>query len=248
MRTIPQISLFLLLCNIVHASETPPPVLCTYYTPSHKELATQWLLPSVKDDVEVIIRKGIQQCTSATYRQSNWTKTTRDKVHFIIKTIENHMGGIVIFADADITLFRPVVEELTELLTGKEFIAQIDRPGKICSGFFALRANKKTLKLWRAVLQYMNENHNISDQDALHHFLTPNRNVFDIVWDFLPITYFGCGTFKGKGGFWRPGKNVRIPDNPAMFHANYTRFCNKIAVLTYVKSMVESRNKKKENG
>lgn len=219
----------------------PHVVLCTFYTESHKKLAEQWLLPSISDDFEVIVGTGKQYCQSATYYHDGWTKTTKNKVQFIIETIKNHSGDIVIFSDADITFFKPIKQEIIEFLQKNEFVIQIDSPGKLCSGFFALRANKKMLNLWEAIYAYMCTNEDISDQNALNHFVSPKKNVFKIVWDFLPATYFGGGTFKKS--LWRPGDKLFIPENPAIFHANWTRFCYKIDMLMYVKKVINARKR-----
>jgi len=218
----------------------PHVVLCTFYTKSHEQLATEWLLPSIQDtDLEIIIGYGEQYCSSATYLHTGWTKTTKNKVEFIIETIQNNMGNIVIFADADIVLFRPIKDEIVHFLKTKEFVVQIDTPDKkLCSGFFALIANEKTLNLWQAIREYMQES-GVSDQGALNHFLSIHKNQFDIEWDFLPSTYFGGGTFKKR--LWKPGKHTHIPQNPAMFHANWTAYNNKVTLLSHVKTVVEKR-------
>jgi len=235
----------LILLNFTYLhTQTPRVILCTYYTPSHKQMAQEWLITSIQDDFEIIIGTGKQQCSSATYLQNGWTKTTREKVKFIIKTIKENINSIVIFADADIMFLKPIKKEIINLLFNKDFVGQIDRPGKLCSGFVAMWANNKTLALWKAVLEYMQAHHEISDQDALAHFLRPNKNIFNLAWDFLPTTYFGGGTFKKRG--WKPGKNLIIPENPAMFHANYTKHCYKIAMLTYVKKVIKKRQKKEQ--
>lgn len=236
------IALVLMLIGYTNTyPQTPRVILCTYYTDSHKKLATEWLLPSIKDNFEIIIGSGEQHCPSATYLQHGWTKTTKNKVEFIVDTIENNLGSIVIFADADIVLFRPIKNEIISLLETKEFVVQLDSEGKLCSGFFALRANNKTLKLWQEIGLYMQKTAKMSDQGGLNHFLSPKKNIFDIEWDFLPTTYFGGGTFRKS--FWYPGKKLHVPDNPAMFHANWTRFSYKIAMLTHVTDIVKSRRK-----
>lgn len=235
----------LILCNNAYVcSQNPHIILCTYYTESHKKLATEWLLPSIQDDFEIIIGSGEQHCPTATYLQQGWTKTTKNKVEFITETIKNNLGSIVIFADADIVFFKSIKNDILSFLEDKEFVVQLDSDGKLCSGFFALRANQKTLTLWREIGLYMQKTAKMSDQGALNHFLNPRKNIFALEWAFLPTTYFGGGTFRKS--FWYPGKKLHVPENPAMFHANWTRFSYKIAMLTHVTDVVKSRKKQKK--
>ncbi len=236
---------YTLLCSthFAFSNVQQPVILCTYFTESHKTLAHEWMLPSIKDDFTIIIGNGEQVCPNASYFSPGWTKTTLDKVNFIISVIENNMGAIVIFADTDIIFFRPIKKQIIDLLEEKEFVVQKDAPDKtLCSGFFALKANTKTLQLWQAVQGYMEKNSSKCDQWGLNNFLNPHKNSFDIAWSFLPTEHFcGGGTFKKR--LWKPGRKAIVPSNVAMFHANYTHYQNKIAMLTYVKKIVTSRQK-----
>ncbi len=220
-------------------------VFCTFYTPSHAHMAEEWLLPSLKDIFdEISIGTAQQDGHSATFLKEGWTTTTRNKVAFIIDTIKKNMGSIIIFADADIFLFCPIKDEIMQLLESHDFVIQIDKPGTACSGFFALYAQGKTLKLWEKTLSIMEHDHTVSDQKALNRVL--KKNKISLSWTFLPTTYFGGGTF-GKG-YWRPGKKLIIPQNPRMFHANYTRYAHKVAMLTYVKMFYLKELKGEKNG
>ena len=209
-------------------------IVCTYYTPSHKELATEWLLPSIKDTVDIVVGTGPQVCPTAQFYTQGWTQTTLHKVLFIIHTIANHMGRIIVFADPDIIFLQPIEPIIRQLLIDKEFVVQQDTPKKmLCSGFFALIANEKTLKLWQGVADFIYKHPNICDQGALNYCLNRRINRYNISWAFLPTTHFcGGGTFKKRE--WKPGKKVIIPKTACMFHANFADYQHKIAYLAAV--------------
>lgn len=216
-------------------------VLCTFYTPSHEPLAKKWLLPSIQDDIPVIIGTAAQECPEATFYKPGWTNTTRKKVQFIIDVLEQHPDHIIIFADADITIFRPIAQELSQLLNNEyDFLAQIDKPTVACSGFFVMKSTPAIKTLWHLVLDIMEQDHTISDQKALNRALKKYAVKLNISWGLLPETYCGGGTF-GKRS-WKPGQYIRIPKNIALFHANYTPYTYKESFLESVCTIVAQRN------
>lgn len=213
-------------------------ILCTYFTESHTTLAREWMLPSLQDNFEVIIGTGEQVCPQATFYTQGWTQTTLDKACFIKDVIQNNQGRIIIFADPDIIFFKPIESLIRHALQDAEFVVQKDAPDKtLCSGFFALRANEKTLQLWQGVVSFMEKYRTICDQGALNYCINRRINRFGIKWAFLPTDYFcGGGTFKKRS--WKPGKKIIVPKTTCMFHANYASYPHKTAYLEYVRTSI----------
>ena len=227
--------------TIKRANSNEKIILCTFFTPSHEGMAREWLFSTIQDDFEMIIGRASQECPTATYYKESWTKTTRKKVLHIIDTIKKNMGRIMIFADADITLFGPVRNIINNLLTTNDIVIQKDDPqGNWCTGFFAQRCNYKILDLWEKVYHYMLTNKTTSDQRAFKHIFKKINP--DIAWSYLPISSFmGGATFTGKG--WSPGDELFIPEDILMFHANHVLkggVTNKIAMLEYVSKIVKA--------
>ncbi len=76
--------------------------------------------------------------------------------------------------------------------------------------------------------------------EVLFNQLRKIKNPHNVQWDYLPIEFFGGGTLTGKP--WRPGQRLPVPGNIIMHHANWTvGIKNKIAQLTYVRKVVNSR-------
>jgi hypothetical protein len=178
-----------------------------------------------------------------------WTKTTMRKVDLIIRAIQENWGKIFIFSDVDIQFFRPVKNFILILMKGKDILMQKNNPeGVLCTGFFACRANEKTLQLWIDVKHTMEEKQLQSDQISFNQCIKrgSKKNSYDVVWDYLPHTFFGGGTLTGY--MWKPGMLLPIPYNIMLHHANYTRgIKNKIAQLIYVRDEVYKRRKKFKN-
>ncbi len=215
-------------------------ILCTFFTPSHEDMANKWLLPSIQDDFEIIIGTGPQECKSGSFMQDGWIETTRKKVLHIIDTIENNMGHTMIFADPDIQLFGPVGPHITKLLKNNDIVIQRDNPsGTFCTGFFAHRCNEQMADFWKQVNRYMLNNYpHKCDQRAFNEVVHKTQ----IKSAYLPSNFFmGAGTLSGKK--WNPGDKLEIPNDILMFHANYTAGLEKKEqLLKYVHDVVKQRS------
>ncbi len=236
-------TLFLLISNNL---KTEKMKLYALYTPSHTILKDEWFLPSLQDNFDLAIEFHEQTCSSASFMNVGWTRTTIKKIELIIQAIEENWGKVFIFSDVDIQFFAPIQKKIEKLIKGKDMVIQKNQPnGQLCSGFFACRANEKTLQLWKDAYEIMLNNKEISDQAALNKCLRGKykANKYNVVWDYLPAIFFGAGTLTGHG--WKPKRKLPVPKNIVLHHANWTRGIeNKIAQLTYVRKIVEERKKK----
>jgi len=174
---------------------------------------------------------------------AGWTDTTIRKVDLIIRAIKENWGSIFIFSDVDIQFFCPIQKRIFELMEGKDMIIQKNAPnGVLCSGFFACRGNEKTLRLWQDVKKTMQKSKLHSDQKSLNRCIKRHsqKNPYNVVWSYLPSTFFGGGTLTGRE--WYPGIHLKVPHGILMHHANWTKGVkNKIAQLVYVRKVVNKR-------
>ena len=222
--------------------------LYALYTPSHKILVDEFFLPSIKDNFEIVLVATKQTCPSAKFFNHGWRQTTIQKVDLIIRAIKENWGDIFIFSDVDIQFFRPIEQKiLKQMGDSLNLVIQKNSPnGAFCSGFFACRANEKTLHLFEDVRSVMKKT-NLSDQRSLNRCLRKRGlNQYGIKWEYLPIQFFGGGVLTGKR--WFPGVKLRIPGNIVMHHANWTiGIENKIAQLKYVLNFVQQKNTSNNN-
>lgn len=216
------------------------------YTPSHEILKDKFFLPSIQDDFEIVLEFAEQTSSAACFMSAGWTDTTLRKVELIIRAVEENWGDIFIFSDVDIQFFAPIQDIILELMEGKDIIMQRNNPeGVLCTGFFACRANEKTLQLWKDVKKAMQKNKSNSDQITFNQCIKKKRvkNPYGLTWDYLPAIFFGAGTLAAYPGYlWKPGRKLELPEGIVMHHANWTRGVkNKIAQLKYVKKMVRMK-------
>jgi hypothetical protein len=211
------------------------------YTPSHEVLKNEFFLPSLQDDFELVLQAHDQTCTSTQFMGEGWTDTTIKKVDLIIRAIEENWGDVFIFSDVDIQFFAPIEKIILSLMKDYDIIMQRNNPaGVLCTGFFACRANEKTLALWKDVKQNMQKDKEKSDQITFNQCIKSKKkdNPYGIKWNYLPPIFFGGGTLTGR--LWFPGQKLAIPKGIVLHHANWTRgIKNKIAQLNYVKNKVE---------
>jgi hypothetical protein len=220
--------------------------LYALYTPSHEVLKDQFFLPSIQDDFDVICEFCDQTCPTAGFMSEGWTQTTMRKVDLIIRAIHENWGKIFIFSDVDIQFFNSIHDTILMLMQDKDLVMQKNNPeGVLCTGFFACRGNEKTLHLWTDVKKTMQKKQLQSDQISFNQCIKrrSKKNPYNVVWSYLPDTFFGGGTLTGY--MWLPGQILPIPHDIIIHHANWTKGVkNKIAQLTYVRNHVYNTKSK----
>lgn len=213
--------------------------LYTFYTPSHESLFENWFLPSIQDEYELVIKVHEQKCISGNYMEEGWISTMKFKYALLIKAIIENYGSFFIFSDVDIQFFGSTENLIREALQDKDMVFQRDDPnGNLCTGFFACKANYRTLRLIYAVRSRLLSEDNKTSEQILLNMLIRSGDFDNVIWSYLPDNFFGGGSFSGE--LWEPGQNIQIPHNPLMHHANWTIGVeNKIEQLRYVRSCVE---------
>ncbi|MFH1876127.1 MAG: putative nucleotide-diphospho-sugar transferase [Candidatus Omnitrophota bacterium] len=232
--------------------------LYCYYTSAYEVLLQEWFLPSLKDDYTVILKRDDYGESCVMYKDKGWHHITREKTNFIISAIKDTWGDIFVFTDPDTQFFKETKQIVLRLSKHNDLVFQRDNPqGVLCSGFFACRANKKTLRLWEDIRNYIGTNGS-DDQDSLNHLLLSGPffrhwsarkrimlsrwgvNTYRIPWGYFPAEFYGAGALTGT--VWQPGMALSIPESIRMHHANYARGINdKIAQLRFVRNIIQSR-------
>lgn len=199
---------------------------------SHQDLTNQWFRPSLQDDYEVCLHET-EATGSGAYMDEDWSRAVEFKSETIIQAIRDNLGDNLIYSDVDIEFFAPTWGPIRRALRTHDIVCQMDTPfGLLCTGFFALRANKATLALWESVLQAVRTERR--DQPAFNRLIRTHQ---DLRIGTLPLQFFGTGTFRRK--LWKPGDRIHIPLSPILFHANWcVGTDHKKTLLRYVKDVV----------
>lgn len=214
--------------------------LYTFYTPSHKILLENYFLPSIKDNYEVIVAKIEDQvCPSARFYSKNWSLAVANKADLIIKAIEENWGNYFIYSDVDIQFFKPTEEYILSHIKDLDLLAQaathLVSEKRVCTGFMVIKANNKSLEIWRDIKNSLTKTNKYGDQHYFNQFL----KKYKINYELLPIEFYL------PANIWKVGDYLKIPSNIILHHANWTvGIDNKIKQLDYVQSLVEKLKSK----
>jgi|GEM_PF-2202970 len=202
------------------------------YSPSHETLKAEWFLRTLKDDYEVeLYRCDVQG--EGTYMQEDWSRAVLFKSAKIIEAIRENWGEVFVYSDVDVTFFAPTKRTILTCIAGKDIVCQLDDPvGNLCTGFFGIRANAATLRLWQEVQRAVEREGR--DQIAFNRLV---RKLEDLRAGYLPASFFGVGTFAGR--LFERKERFYVPAEPIMFHANWTvGVDNKITLLSKAQQIV----------
>ncbi len=212
--------------------------LYSFYTPSHEILLKKYFLPSIKDDYNVIIKKiSEQSCSTATFYSQNWYLAVANKADLIIDAIKENWGDFFIYSDVDIQFFKPTKPYITHIMntnTKLDLLGQASIPGRtiVNTGFMVIKANSRSLSLWKDIKYHLLTYKTNGDQYYLNKLLTKHK----IKHAVLPPTFY-----LPPGVLWAPGEQLKIPHDIILHHACWTKGIeNKIKQLEYVKSVVRS--------
>lgn len=213
----------------------------TIYSESHKLFYTNYFKPSLrklysKEELPIKVCEVVDIHGSDEYMSPEWVKSVQVKVDMLIDALEENKGGWFIYADCDIQFLKPFVEDIKEELQGYDLVGQQDDLD-ICTGFFAIKSNEKTLHLFRTIKKHFWSFRN--DQVAF--------NVFKNSISYKSLDkekYYTIGNFfNNLDGTheWDGVTNIIPPKNILVHHANFVRGVHrKIKLFDLIKSNYES--------
>ncbi len=135
---------------------------------SHRPLAEQWFLPSLKDPYLLQLDSDPSAGTG-NYKDSSWNRAIHKKVSLILRALRENPGEVFLFSDVDIQFFRKTEPWVLTLMARCDLAVLQDSPqGTLGTGFFACRSNAKTIRLWRDVQMEMALFPEKHDQEALN--------------------------------------------------------------------------------
>lgn len=225
-----------------------------FYTPSHEYFLENFFLPSIKDDYFLVLERHNQDCPTGIYENDGWNDTMKRKVELIIRAIKENPGKTFIHSDVDVQFFGRTKDLILKSISDKDIVFQRDRTenkekgfgGVYCAGFFACRGNERTLALFEDILTRMQDKNNTDNDETLLNDMLEHDNKHNVSFDYLPDIFWTPGIKYGDAGVmgknvyaWEPGKELDVPSEIVMHHANWTKGVeNKKMQLEYVKEKI----------
>lgn len=211
--------------------------LYSFYTPSHKVLFENFLLPTAKQEYEVVSKFFDSQiCKSAEFQSSGWRETQYNKVLFWMSAIQDNMGDLIVCSDVDVQ-FLGSSKSLIQNISGRnDLVFQKNNvSGDICSGFFVCRCSYKTYNFFEIVAKRLKAIMHLDgggEQYVIHELLKEG-------WHGLRIGRLDRSKFWCPGKHYEDLKSLNISTDMIVHHANWTKgIDNKIEQLQYLKSFV----------
>lgn len=200
--------------------------LVTYYTESHSNLFSNYFIPSLKDDFEIIEKCGRQISIDGNYFNDGFSETTKDKIKFLLETLQNtEENEVVLFCDVDIVFLGSIKDYLNEYLD-YDMVFQ-EGYGGLNTGFFIMKNNQKVRDLLDSVVKNCHMYHD--DQITLN-FLIKNTQLKYGIFD---VRVMSVADSIGPR-IW-VDEIFDIPEQTLVFHACWCAGVeNKIKLLDYV--------------
>jgi len=206
----------------------------TFFSESHEKMLNDYYLKTFpyEIDMDLVIRKIPQECSSASFMNSGWMNSMRKKMEYVMDAILETKGKdeFFIHSDCDIIFFNKFRDSIIDEL-GDNDIACIDDVSMLCAGFFIARPNDKILSLFQNVLKnmdYFGEGRGSGDQLAMNHFIK-QLNI-----KAKPLGKQYHNIFHSIKKEWTPevGDTFDMPNKIMLHHANFTRGIeNKLALM-----------------
>ncbi|MBU0580589.1 MAG: glycosyltransferase family 77 protein [Candidatus Margulisbacteria bacterium] len=210
--------------------------MLVHFTPSHKDLFNKLFKPSfdkyLKQEFNLIITEGKQECTTAKYYEKGWFKSVKQKIRHVKAFMEAKETGTFVFSDVDIEFFAPIKDQLIKELGDYNIAFQNDMSSGLCSGFYICKINPRTIMFFSKLLDEYNDKK--GDQWNINNRITHS----DLRFKALSKKFYNIRL--SSNNTWSPGIDINWPDDIIlMFHANWTEGIeNKIELVTDYKKHI----------
>jgi len=178
---------------------------CAAYSDSHRPFLDKFFLKTFPFEfgVSLILERMPQKCRTGWLFADGWRDQMVEKQKFINKSLETFfLNEILVFCDVDVCFYGDVKEDLLECLGGNDIAFMKDHNSDEfgrCGGFFILKSNDKTRKLFRQVLFNLSSfnkseatTFQTSEQQTINSVL---NSMPDLKWTYLPLRYYTHGLY-----------------------------------------------------
>lgn len=195
--------------------------LYCFYTESHRELFEQVLKPSVEkfNEFELVYTIG-EQMTEQYCGQPDWGKQTFQKAQAMFRAVKENEGSTILWSDVDVVFLSKFKTKLLNKIKNFDLVSQDSDDRNLCSGFFAVKCNSKTIEVFERVAKdksfYVNDPTGLTDQKALN-FYSKTLNT-----SLLDRNIFWSDRYDWEINQWRAfnGEILAPPASAVIAHAN----------------------------
>lgn len=141
--------------------------LISYFTPSHADMFTRYVLPEAGKFDDCRVLRFDQTCPTGSFKSAGWNDCMLDKLRALLTLPTD--GVPTIYVDADVALlpgFKEWAEDYAAEL-GPGDVAFSDDVIQWCAGVMAFHSTQRVREWWQTIF-YLAQAWNIPDQDVIH--------------------------------------------------------------------------------
>lgn len=156
-------------------------------SPSHDVLRDTIFLPTLRDPWE-LIEIRVEVPGNGDFRSDGFYEAVAVRTRRYVELVRRFAGEIIVFSDVDIQWFQPVQADLLREMEDLDMVFQRDHATKrkVNVGFFALRANARSLDLLIRTADAAERR--LSDQNFVNELV--QHDAMPCRFGLLPATYF----------------------------------------------------------
>lgn len=185
--------------------------------PNYMEIYRNHFKDSVPEDLE-IVEHYVDISNDVKYLDFNYFEVLRSRLEIVIESLRENTNEIEIWSDTDI-VFNPHNEEkLSELIPkwmgSKNFIFQRlhAEDSYICSGFYAVKKNERSLEFLEFVYEIMERHPNLyPDEKVINEIFRRQKEKWGDCLEYFPCRKIAAESNKGL---------VEKSDETILYHAN----------------------------
>ena len=193
--------------------------LATFWTPSHRDMAREFVLDRVRGFTDIVAVEYPQQCPSGSFKQPGWNACMDDKLRLLLDLPTDDQPTLYVDADC---LLLPGVERWAEETAARlqpDEIAYSNDVIQWCAGVMLFHTTKAVRDWWRLVLD-MSRLLDLPDQETIA-VLRQYAKRLPVPMSCLPASRVANWGTLGNRTPWA-GEPFTVPSSAVVWHANWT--------------------------
>lgn len=221
------------------------------FTPSHKDMFEDYLLPSIPKDDRIELKVIEHEQVAEDIPQFNsvgWKNMMHVKARVLYDELINiPENDVYFFVDCDVICVNNFVDYFLQECDGYDFIAQNDIGGGICSGVIVFRNTENCRAMLKATMMLLHEDKWKNEQELITELSINHRKYYELQtlkYKLLPTNK--CWTYGINQKVWEGGDfNIPPIEEVITLHANWTEHKWKRPMLKILKNKVLQFNSEK---
>lgn len=200
--------------------------LCTYYTPTHREMCQRFVLSRAYGFHEVRSVEYEQTCPTGAFKSEGWNRCMTDKLDCLMRLPMD--GTPTVYVDADVCLMPGLHDWAERQFAEMDFdgVAMSDDIVQWCAGVMLFRSTSRVHAWWRLVAD-LSAIWDLPDQEVIDQLRQHSQQRGTTLP--VPLTLLPCDRVCNWATVSQPnvpppwtGEPFEVPPTCVAWHANWT--------------------------